>query len=636
MGDVRVRVFPLVTPRPVIISALCVCALMIAVTGASAQTDTSVPSTPASARLADTAPPAPTTTVAPTRTLVITGRGFGHGRGLGQWGAYGYATTMGWTSRQILDHFYGGTVPGALSPTSAIGVRISALDAKPLAVFQPKGRLYLRIEGEAGLIVPPALAGGAVAAPAPAATAPGPVVAAATVAVGVDAASGPTSTVIPETASVVDPPLSSGAGAAVRIRLSRGAWEISDAPGCSGPWTVRTSLASRTVTITTGPVDPAGGPDDHTNMLQVCEDAQRRVYRGDMLAITDGKVQRSVNLVGMEAYLRGVVPREISASWGDRGLEAVKAQAVAARSYAAAEKRSGFSNTCDTISCQVYGGRGAVTAKGFTSLEDPRTDRAIAETAGEIRVNPKTGVAIRTEFSASTGGHTAGGEFPAVVDEGDAIDPNPNRSWERRLPGNTVRKSTKLGALIDVKVTARDGIGPDGGRANTVALVYEKGSVSLSGVEFMRSFSLKSSYFFTQMVLDGSSAEVAQTATPTPDTAPGQALTGDAGGPVAALGALPPGVLTETSSPAPSVVLLPTTTAKPSKNAKNAKTAKTKTTMVRTNPNTTVVVVAVAVGASPIVTVAGGADVGSPTTVEPVPKKTLKKTTTKKKKPTRR
>lgn len=600
---------------------------MIAATGASAQTDTSVPSTTTSAVVpaADTMAPALTTTAAPKRTLVVTGRGFGHGRGLGQWGAYGYATTKGWTSRQILDHFYGSTVPGALSPTSAIGVRISALDAKPLAVYQPKGRLYLRVEGDAGLFVPPALAiggVGAIGSPTPVVATSGPVVGAAvTVAVGVDPVGGSTTTVAPGSGSVLDPPLATGAGAAVRVRLSRGAWEISDSPTCAGPWTVRTLLSSRTVTITTGPADPAGNPDDPSNMLQVCENAQRRVYRGDLLAITDGKVQRSVNLVGMEAYLRGVVPREISASWGDKGLEAVKAQAVAARSYAAAEKRSGFSNTCDTISCQVYGGRGIVTAKGFTSLEDPRTDRAIAETAGEIRVNPKTGVAIRTEFSASTGGHTAGGEFPGVVDEGDAVDPNPNRSWERRLPGDTVRKSPKLGTLIDVKVTARDGIGPDGGRASSVALVYENGSVSLSGAEFMRSFSLKSSYFFTQMLVEGGSPgagdAASQSAAVTPDTAPGQALTGDAGGPVAALGALPPGVLTASPSPAPSDVQTTTTTAKP-------KTA-TKTTTVRTNPNTTMVAVAVAVGASPVVTVADGTAVGSPTTVKAATKKTTKK-----------
>ena len=594
---------------------------MMATPGALAQTDSTVASTPATGPDAVTSPPAPTTTAPPKRTLVVTGRGFGHGRGLGQWGAYGYATTKGWTSRQILDHFYGGTVPGGISPTSAIGVRISALDAKPLAVYQPKGRLYLRLEGDPGLVVPPALGTAATDAVPTVVVPSSESVVSAGVTVGPQLAAATTTTALAGSVSVVDPPLATGPGAAMRVRLARGAWEISDAPSCSGPWTLRTSLSSRTVTITTGPVDPASGPDDHTNMLQVCEDAQRRVYRGDMLAITDGKVQRSVNLVGMEAYLRGVVPREISASWGDRGLEAVKAQAVAARSYAAAEKRSAFSNTCDTISCQVYGGRGVVTAKGFTSLEDPRTDRAIAETAGEIRVNPKTGAAIRTEFSASTGGHTAGGEFPAVVDEGDTIDPNPNRSWERRLPGDAVRKSTKLGALLDVKVTARDGIGPDGGRANSVALVYERGSVSISGAEFMRSFSLKSSYFFTSMLVEGGAAPVADAIVAAPDTAPGQALTGDAGGPVVAVGALPAGALT------PAVTLTPT--AAPESTAVEATTTtkkpRTKTTTVKTNPNTTVVAVAVAVGASPVVTVAGGADVGSPTTVKPMVKPIKKK-----------
>ena len=609
------RVFPLVTPRrSPLISALVISTLMMAPSRVSAQTDTSVPTT--AAPVAQTAPSAPTTTAAPKRTLIITGRGFGHGRGLGQWGAYGYATTRGWTNRQILDHYYGGTVPGGLSPTSALGVRISSLDAKPLAVFQPKGRLYLRVEGDPGLIVPPAFAVGAASAEPTGVVPPSdPVVGAAvTVAIGGQPTAVTTTTSI-GTGSVVDPPLTAGAGAAVRVRLARGAWEVSDAPSCAGPWTVRTALGSRTVTITTGPADTSANADDQTNMLQVCEGSQRRVYRGDMLAITDGKVQRSVNLVGMEAYLRGVVPREISASWGDRGIEAVKAQAVAARSYAAAEKRSGFSNTCDTISCQVYGGRGIVTAKGFTSLEDPRTDRAIAETAGEIRVNPTTGTAIRTEFSASTGGHTAGGEFPAVIDEGDAVDPNPNRSWERRLPSGSVRKSTKLGSLIDVKVTARDGIGPDGGRANTVALVYERGSVSISGAEFMRSFALKSSYFFTSMLVEGGAGPVPDVAAVSSDTVPGQALTGDAGGPVAAVGALPAGALTPPVTPESPVVEATTTTKK----------SKTKTTTVRTNPNTTAVAVVVAVGASPVVTVVGGADVGSPTTVKPAAKKTTKK-----------
>lgn len=554
----------------------------------------------------------------PKRTLVITGKGFGHGRGLGQWGAYGYATLQGWTSRRILDHYYGGTIAGGLSPTSALGVRITNLDAKPLTLFQPRGRLYLRLDNDPGFIVPPALLTDAagISAPAPQVVPADPAVGAA---VTVPPA-GPaltTSTMPSPGASVLDPPVTSGKGAAVRIRLAEGAWEISDAPSCAGPWTVRTSLTNRTVTVSTGPLDPAAGPDDPEAMLQLCVAKQRRVYRGDFLAITDGKVQRGVNLVGIEAYLRGVVPREISARWGENGMEAVKAQAVAARSYAAAEKRSGFSNTCDTISCQVYGGRGLVTDKGFTSLEDPRTDRAIAETAGEIRVNPKTGAVIRTEFSASTGGFTAGGEFPAVPDDGDGIEANPNRAWERRLPGNAVGKSNRLGSLVDAKVSARDGFGPDGGRATKVVLSYERGSVTVSGTDFMRSFSLKSNYFNAQVVSEGLGAP--QGTLITGDVAPGEALTGDAGGVVAAAGALPVGALTEVAaSPtgASSVLSVPTKT----------RSSKPPTTRApRRNPNTTIVVVAVAVGASPVVTVSGGSVVGSPTTIKPTGKSSTKK-----------
>ena len=624
------------------VCTLIIGALTISAARASAQTDpagsvvplapeVSAPQPQPVAQSADTLAPAPTTTVVPKRTLIITGKGFGHGRGLGQWGAFGYATLQGWSSRQILDHYYGGTIPGGLSPTSAIGVRITNLDSKPLTLFQPKGRLYLRLENDPGYVVPPAFLADAAAVAAVVALTqptlpPDPVVGAA---VTVPTA-GPalTSSTIPNpAAAVLDPPVSVGKAAAIRVRLANGSWEISDAPTCSGPWTVRTGLLNRTLTVSTGPPDTAAGPDDADAMLQVCEGKQRRVYRGDFLAITDGKLQRGVNLVGMEAYLRGVVPREISASWGDRGMEAVKAQAVAARSYAAAEKRSGFSNTCDTISCQVYGGRGLVTDKGFTSLEDARTDRAIAETAGEIRVNPKNGAVIRTEFSASTGGFTAGGEFPAVIDAGDAIEANPNRSWERRLAGTSVGKSAKLGPLVDAKVSARDGWGPDGGRATKVVLSYERGSVTISGVDFMRSFALKSNYFTAQVVTEG--VDVPPGALITGDTGPGEALTGDAGGPVAAAGALPVGALTDVgaASTAASTPVEPTrqkTTKAPSAKA-------SATTAPKKNPNTTIVAVAVAVGASPVVTVSGGSVVGSPTTVAPsTPKRPATKRTAKK------
>ncbi|HEY1118429.1 MAG TPA: hypothetical protein VGE43_12035, partial [Acidimicrobiales bacterium] len=44
--------------------------------------------------------------------LVFDGRGWGHGRGMSQYGAQGYAKNAGWSSTQILDHYYGGTTAG--------------------------------------------------------------------------------------------------------------------------------------------------------------------------------------------------------------------------------------------------------------------------------------------------------------------------------------------------------------------------------------------------------------------------------------------------------------------------------------------------------------------------------------------
>ena len=60
--------------------------------------------------------------------VVIDGTGFGHGRGMSQWGAYGYAVDHGWDWKQILDHYYGGTVAGTVPTSERIRVRLTGLD----------------------------------------------------------------------------------------------------------------------------------------------------------------------------------------------------------------------------------------------------------------------------------------------------------------------------------------------------------------------------------------------------------------------------------------------------------------------------------------------------------------------------
>ncbi|MCW2923431.1 MAG: SpoIID/LytB protein [Thermoleophilia bacterium] len=124
-------------------------------------------------------------------------------------------------------------------------------------------------------------------------------------------------------------------------------------------------------------------------------------FRGTLTAHRfDGKVS-VFNTLPIESYLRGVVGDEMSPSWH---AEALKAQAIAARSYALTGiggDYDWFDLYSDTRS-QVYGGLAA---------EDPRTDAAVAATDGLVaRVGSATGEMARTFFFSTSGGRTAGND----------------------------------------------------------------------------------------------------------------------------------------------------------------------------------------------------------------------------------
>lgn len=121
-------------------------------------------------------------------------------------------------------------------------------------------------------------------------------------------------------------------------------------------------------------------------------------YRGlvEVLRTRRGKV-RAVNEINLGSYLRGVVPKELGpAAWPE--LEALKAQAVAARTYILANlgqyAEDGY-DICDSPRCQVYGG---------ADSEHPLTDRAIRETRDEILVS--AGRPINAMYTSTCGGHT--------------------------------------------------------------------------------------------------------------------------------------------------------------------------------------------------------------------------------------
>ena len=122
---------------------------------------------------------------------------------------------------------------------------------------------------------------------------------------------------------------------------------------------------------------------------------KRRWYRGDIMIYNfEGKLT-IVNNLPLEEYLLGVVPSEMPSKWN---IEAHKAQAIAARSYAVANlnKRGSHGyDLKDTPADQAYGG---------ATSETPQTTHAVLSTKGEVLTyNNKI---IPAYYHASSGGKT--------------------------------------------------------------------------------------------------------------------------------------------------------------------------------------------------------------------------------------
>ncbi|HIK31313.1 MAG TPA: SpoIID/LytB domain-containing protein [Oscillatoriales cyanobacterium M59_W2019_021] len=156
-----------------------------------------------------------------------------------------------------------------------------------------------------------------------------------------------------------------------------------------------------------------------------------------------------VNDVPLEVYLRGVVPHEIG---GGAPYEAVKAQAILARTYALRNLRRFAADNyqlCADVNCQVYKGLSGTTEN---------TDRAIAETAGQVLVYQNE--LVDALYSSTTGGVTAtyrdiwaGVDRPyltATIDSAQQI-------WD--LPNNSLAEEQNIRRFLNLK----KGFNEDGG-----------------------------------------------------------------------------------------------------------------------------------------------------------------------------
>ncbi len=388
-------------------------------------------------------------------TVEIRGRGWGHGRGLGQYGAYGYATDHGWSSAQILDHFYSGTTSGTIpedGPVDPDRIRaeLSYNSGNSTTVGLESGRVLMR------------------------------------------GANGEDLGYISE--------------GAVRISHEGAVFVVRFANSCAGPWTVLGGIEGH------GEVrlipDGASSPGSRESMLHVCRSGSSRTwYSGEIIVVAHEGRQRTVNATTVQEYLRGVVPNESPPSWPAAALEA---QAVAARSYASAgdSRQLPYADTCETTRCQVFKGRFHQNSGGsIYATTDPRTDAAIAATAGVVRLSSPGRVA-RTEFSSSTGGHTAGGTFAAVKDAGDATPANPNREWTKIVDVSALEARFGKGKLLELVPTARNGLGADGGRVTEIEFRFENGTVTQTGWTARTTLGLKSDWFTVGPIRRGDAEQV--------------------------------------------------------------------------------------------------------------------------------
>src|SRR5215211_5084550 len=212
------------------------------------------------------------------------------------------------------------------------------------------------------------------------------------------------------------------------------------------------------------------------------------LYRGSIEVRLDGGGVTAINELDIDSYVRGVVAGEMPSSWP---LEALKVQAVAARTYALATRKTdgAFDQYPDTRS-QVYRG---VTGESVSS------DAAVRATAGQIVTY--SGQPAVTYYFSTSGGHTENVEFsfvgslskPWLVGVPDPYDTqSPYHRWTVRMSAAALDRALRApGAFKLLKVLER-GVSPRVVRAQVIGT---RGSREVNGPQVRSALGLRDTWF---------------------------------------------------------------------------------------------------------------------------------------------
>lgn len=217
--------------------------------------------------------------------------------------------------------------------------------------------------------------------------------------------------------------------------------------------------------------------ESETNLIGI----DNRFYRGALVISAAPGGGQVLNIVPLEGYLYGVVPREMPGSWPQQAL---MAQAVAARTYALYMKEKNAANPYDvaaSTASQVYGGLASETA---------RTTRAVDTTRGQVMVYK--GRPIIACFHSNSGGFTEdsgmvwNAQFPYLKAKPDRFSTEANGyRWKYYLSYDTVAEQLRktgfdIGRIESLAVKGTS----SSGRTISVEVVTDQGVKTLSSNQF--------------------------------------------------------------------------------------------------------------------------------------------------------
>ncbi len=225
---------------------------------------------------------------------------------------------------------------------------------------------------------------------------------------------------------------------------------------------------------------------------------QKRRYRGRLLIRPAGAQLQAINVLPLETYLPSVVGSEMPASWP---LEALRAQAVAARTYALKGRKPGDAYDLKaTVASQVYRGLEAETAS---------TRAAVADTRGLVLTYGDS--LIDAVFHSSAGGVTESSgdlwprQLPYLVSVPDFDQSSPVREWRQPLDPALLRQAfAEIGGVAAIQVLATT----SSGRVRQARVLGPAGQLLLTGPQLRSRLGLRSTFvrFELQPLIPGGAA----------------------------------------------------------------------------------------------------------------------------------